>query len=153
MCWLCLCPYLHKKTGPRSVAVRHHQVLLLVRQLAIVGRALYTVVHCPCLPSPVDPLGYPQRFPLNFSPISLFCVTSSTFHPLFFHLPQRFPLNTPPIPHYNYKISFSIPTFHLLSIFLLLLIEGGPIGTVEGGTRTRATAGEREKMTEAWGAP
>jgi hypothetical protein len=37
------------------------------------------------------------------------------FFPLFFHLPQRFPLNTPPIPHYNYKISFSIPTINFLS--------------------------------------
>jgi hypothetical protein len=28
--------------------------------------------------------------------------------------PQRFPLNILPIPHYNYKLSFSIPTFYLI---------------------------------------
>jgi hypothetical protein len=42
----------------------------------------------------------------------------------------------------QYKISFSIPTFHLLSIFLLLLIEDGPTGTVEG-ERALQLGGER----------
>jgi hypothetical protein len=50
--------------------------------------------------------GYPQRFPLNFSPISLFWVTSSIVYPLLFHLSQWFPLNTPPISHYNIKYHF-----------------------------------------------
>lgn len=58
-----------------------------------------------------------------------FCVTSSTFYLLLFHLPQRFSLNSPLIPHYNYKISFYIPTFHLLLIFLLLTIGDGPTTT------------------------
>jgi hypothetical protein len=31
-----------------------------------------------------------------------------------------------PIPHYNHKILFPIPTFHLLSIFHLLTITCGP---------------------------
>jgi hypothetical protein len=44
-------------------------------------------------------LGYPQRFP-KFSSITFF-VTSSTFHPLIFHLPYRFSLNTSHIPHYK----------------------------------------------------
>jgi hypothetical protein len=50
-----------------------------------------------------------------------FCVISSTFHPLFFHLPQWFPLNSPPITHYNHKISLSNSIHHLLPFFLQLL--------------------------------
>ena len=47
----------------------------------------------------------------------------------------------------QYKISFYIPTFHLLSIFLLLLIESGPTETVVGGERARAAPGGRESST------
>jgi hypothetical protein len=68
-------------------------------------------------------LGYLQRLPLNFPPISLFCVTSSTFHPLNFHLSQRFPLYYPPIPHYNYKILLS-NHINLLLLFFQLLNRG-----------------------------
>jgi hypothetical protein len=74
-------------------------------------------------------LGYPQRFSLNFSLYITFCVTSSTFHLLFFYLPQRFPLNTLPIPHYNYKISFSISTIN----FYLLTITRGPTAQCRKG--------------------
>jgi hypothetical protein len=59
----------------------------------------------------------------KFPPISLFCVTSSTFHPLNFHLSQRFPLYYPPIPHYNYKILLS-NHIHLLLLFFQLLNRG-----------------------------
>jgi hypothetical protein len=52
------------------------------------------------------------------------------------------PKYSPYIP-LQYKISFSIPTFHLLSIFLLLLIEGGPTETVVGGARALQLRGER----------
>jgi hypothetical protein len=56
-------------------------------------------------------LGYPQRFPLKFSPISLFYVTSSTFHPLSFYLPQQFPLYYPLYPTTTIK-------YHYLTLFI-----------------------------------
>ena len=65
---------------------------------------------------------------------SLFSIFSSSAV-----VPPKYSLYTP----LQYKISFSIPTFHLLSIFLLLLIEGGSTGTVEGGARVLQLGGER----------
>jgi hypothetical protein len=83
---------------------------------------------------------------LNFSPYIIFCVTSSTFHPLLFHIPQRFPLNSFPILHYNYKISFHIPTFYLLLVFLLLTIRDGPTTTdVNSARGSRCLRRERER--------
>jgi hypothetical protein len=62
-------------------------------------------------------LGYPQLFPLNFSPYITFLRHIINISPLNFHLPQRFPLYYPPIPHYNYKILLSNP-IHFLLLFL-----------------------------------
>jgi hypothetical protein len=45
----------------------------------------------------------------------------------------------------QYKILFFIPTFYLLSIFLLLLIQSRPTRTLQGGARARAAAGGREE--------
>jgi hypothetical protein len=91
-----------------------------------------------------------QRFPLNFSTYITFLGhiinnISSTFSSPAVISPKYSPY-TP----LQYKISFSIPTFYLLSIFLLLLIEAGPIGTVEGGARCSCG---RERSTAAWSAP
>jgi hypothetical protein len=73
----------------------------------------------------------------------------------FFHLPQQFPINSPSVPHYNHKKSFSIPTFHSLSIFHLLTIRRGPMATggreSEGGGRLHATIRERERRQMAGG--
>jgi hypothetical protein len=74
----------------------------------------------------MPPLGYPQRFPLNFSPyITFLSHIINSVSPTFSSPAVVSPKYSPYIP-LQYKISFSIPTFHLLSIFLLLLIEGGP---------------------------
>jgi hypothetical protein len=91
-------------------------------------------------------LGYPQRFPLNFSPyITFLGHIINSVSPTFSSPAVVSPKYSPYIP-LQYKISFSIPTFHLLSIFLLLLIEGGPTGTVVGGrARARCSWGEREE--------
>jgi hypothetical protein len=70
------------------------------------------------------------------------------FFLLFFHLPQRFPLNTLPIPHYNHKISFSIPTFYPLSIFHSLIIHHGPTTqcqTVQGRMNSEPPEVEGER--------
>jgi hypothetical protein len=84
-------------------------------------------------------LGYPQRFPLNFSPyITFLGHIINSVSPTFSSPAVVSPKYSPYIP-LQYKISFSIPTFHLLSIFLLLLIEGGPTGTVVGGERARCS--------------
>jgi hypothetical protein len=53
-----------------------------------------------CSPPPMS--HYPTS-PISFPYISTLCSGS--------------PLNFPPIPHYNHKISFSIPIHHSLSIF------------------------------------
>jgi hypothetical protein len=66
----------------------------------------------------INLLGYPQPFSLNFSPYITFWVTSSTFHPLFFHLPQRFLLNTPPISHYTIKYHFLYILFIYYKFFI-----------------------------------
>jgi hypothetical protein len=97
-------------------------------------------------------LGYPQRFPLNFSPyITFLGHIINSVSPTFSSPAVVSPKYSPYIP-LQYKISFSIPTFHLLSIFLLLLIEGGPTGTVVGGERARAAAEGREKSPARWSA-
>lgn len=99
-------------------------------------------------------LGYPQRFLLNFSPYITFLrhivkISSPTFSS-----PAAVPPIFSPILHYNHKISFHIPTFHQLSIFLLLIIGDGPTATVEGEEPdARYSRREREKGTAAWGAP
>jgi hypothetical protein len=88
-------------------------------------------------------LGYPQRFLLNFSLYITFLGHIINSLSPTFSFPTVVPPKYFPYTPLQYKISFSISTFHLLSIFLLLLIEGGPTGTVEGGAR--AAAGERER--------
>jgi hypothetical protein len=89
-------------------------------------------------------LGYPQRFPLNFSSyITFLGHIINSVSPTFLSPAVVSPKYSPYIP-LQYKISFSIPTFHRLSIFLLLLIEGGPTGTVVGGrARVLQLRGER----------
>jgi hypothetical protein len=84
-------------------------------------------------------LGYPQLFPLNFSPyITFLGHIINSVSPTFSSPAVVSPKYSPYTP-LQYKILFSIPTFHLLSIFLLLLIEGGPTGSGRG--RARAAAG------------
>jgi hypothetical protein len=50
-----------------------------------------------------------------------------------------------PIPHYNHKISFSIPIFHHLSIFHILTINRGPATQYKGRKRAHAESRGREK--------
>jgi hypothetical protein len=68
---------------------------------------------CSAVTSKFLPL-YPTHVPRQRSlpPISPPCTTV--------------PLNPSPIPHYNHKISFSVSTFYLISIFHLLIINCGP---------------------------
>jgi hypothetical protein len=94
--------------------------------------------------------GYPQRFPLNFSPyITFLGQIINSVSPTFSSPAVVSPKYSPYTP-LQYKISFFIPTFHLLSIFLLLLIEGELTETVVGGERARAAAGGRESSTAVW---
>jgi hypothetical protein len=86
-----------------------------------------------------EALGYPQRFPLNFSPyITFLDHIINSVSPTFSSPAVVSPKYSPYTP-LQYKISFSIPTFHLLSIFLLLLIEDEPTGTVVGGESARCS--------------
>ena len=82
-------------------------------------------------------LGYPQRFPLNFFTYITFLRHIISISLIIFSSPVAIPLNTSPIPHYNYKISFSIPTFYPLSIFHLLTIHRGPTAVVPNSVRAR----------------
>jgi hypothetical protein len=86
----------------------------------------------------------PDMFPLNFSPYITFLGHIINSLSPTFSSPAVIPPKYSPYTPLQYKISFSIPTFHILSIFLLLLIEGGPTGTVEGGARA-LQLGEREE--------
>jgi hypothetical protein len=114
--------------------------LNVISEPEITSKLSYWLDRFP-LPSPL-PYSYSHfgvrlstAVPLNFLPISLFCVTSSIFHTLLFNLPQRFPLNTLSISHYNHKISFFIPTFYPVSIFHLLTIHRGSTAAVPNSVR------------------
>jgi hypothetical protein len=73
-----------------------------LRLIAAVATRCPLRFSCSCLGLFIAATEATIRLSAAVPSISLFCVTSSTFHPLFFHLPQRFPLYYPPIPHYNY---------------------------------------------------
>jgi hypothetical protein len=92
--------------------------------LTIVSReftspAMYVWYEQPCRALRLSSAVAPKFGP----PISHSRATSAFSFLLYLHPVQRFPLNPSPTPHYNHKISFSIPTFHLLSIFILLTIN------------------------------
>jgi hypothetical protein len=63
-------------------------------------------------------LGYPQPFPLNFSPYITFLGHIINISFPIFHLPQQFPLNTPPISHYTIKYHFLYILFIYYKFFI-----------------------------------
>jgi hypothetical protein len=85
-----------------------------------------------------------------FSLYHFFCVTSSIIHSLLFHLPQRFPLYSLTIPHYNYKISLTNTTHHLLPFFLHLLKTHRINKQWEGESRTHAVCSVFLFSSAAW---
>jgi hypothetical protein len=95
---------------------------------------------------------FPQRFPLNFSPYITFLGHIINSLSPTFSSPAAVPPKYSPYTPLQYKILFSIPTFYLLTIFLLLLIQTGPTRTVQGGERARATASGVLFISAAWGA-
>jgi hypothetical protein len=98
-------------------------------------------------PEPASPHGLrlSAAVPLNFSShITFLGHIINSLSPTF-SSPAVVPPKYSPYTPLQYKILFSIPTFYLLSIFLLLLIQSGPTRTVQGGARARAAAGGRER--------
>jgi hypothetical protein len=74
-----------------------------------------------------------QRLPYIFPPISLFCVTSSTFYLLLFYLPQRFPLYSPLYP--TTTIKYHYPNLLIIYYHFLPIKNQHNKQTVERGVR------------------
>jgi hypothetical protein len=78
----------------------------------------------------------PDMFPLNFSPYITFLGHIINSLSPTFSSPAVIPPKYSPYTPLQYKISFSIPTFHILSIFLLLRNSGrGSARAAAGGER------------------
>jgi hypothetical protein len=84
-----------------------------------------------------------QSIPLNFFSYTALC-SQLIFYPLLFSSPQWLSLNSPSIPHYNHRISFSIPIYHLTSFFPTTKMQRALLcryARRKGGQRPHAACG------------
>lgn len=112
-----------ESNGPIDSLTRLHLMVTYMYSLPLNNMNCVTSWLVRCISRPCVPHLYPFKTmfsdPLYISPrISHYPATSAISLPLYLHPLQWFSLNSLTKPHYNHKIIFYIPIYHLLRFFL-----------------------------------